>query len=86
MNDTTLVQDTGHRRVVMTCRMETCGDDGRLTRMSSGHPNAKLMAAAPELVDRISDLLAYLDGDISGPAQRDGIIAEAKALLAKVQP
>ena len=48
--------------------------------------NARLIAAAPDLHDSIRDLLAYLDGDISGPAQRDGIIAEARAALAKVQP
>ena len=48
--------------------------------------DARLIAAAPDLHDSIRDLLAYLDGDISGPAQRDGIIAEARAALAKVQP
>lgn len=86
MSDTALVQDSGHRRVVMSCRMETCGDDGRMTRMGKDHPNAVLIAAAPELVERITDLLSYLDGEISGPAQRDAIIAEAKATLGRVAP
>lgn len=54
-------------------------------KMDERAPNAKLIAAAPDMYEALKDLLAYVDGDISGPAQRDGIIAEARAALAKVQ-
>jgi hypothetical protein len=47
--------------------------------------NARLIAAAPDLLAALQDTVALIRGDISGPAQRDGILREAEAAIAKAE-
>ncbi len=42
---------------------------------------AALKASADEMAEALRDTLAYMRGDIAGPAQRDGILREARQAL-----
>jgi hypothetical protein len=56
MNFETLVGDHGRRPVVLTnspIGLATRDNDGRLCNLSPDHPNARLIAAAPDLLDAL---------------------------------
>lgn len=67
MNDDVLVADHGSRRVILTpeggrnAELATCGDDGLLRTFKCDEPNARLIAAAPKLLDALKDAILTLE-------------------------
>ena len=59
------------------------GRNGDYPAGDEARANARLIASAPDLLAATEDLLGLALGDIGGAAQRDGIIAEARAAIAK---
>jgi hypothetical protein len=63
LDEATLVGDHGYRPVVLTPvrrslpAMGTRGESGLIEPMSLDHPNARLIAAAPELLKALRDML-----------------------------
>lgn len=90
MTAETLVGDHGRRPVVLTTTplggLATGGNDGLLGRLSAEHPNARLIAAAPDLLKTtraawhtLQSILAVRDG-----IPDDSLRATADALLAAI--
>jgi hypothetical protein len=90
MNDDTLVADYGHRNVVLTSglgsTLQTRGKNGRLRQLKLNDPDARLMAAAPDLLQLVREAIAIIDeaggADVEPLDQRDWL-KTARAALAK---
>jgi hypothetical protein len=65
MNDDTLVADYSRRNVVMTGgrngTLQTCAANGRLRQLRADEPNACLIAAAPDLLAALRELVAEVE-------------------------
>lgn len=95
MNEEALVADYGRRRAILTSNwtafgLQTCGEDGLLRTLDIHEPNARLMAAAPDLLAVVKKLrhviyvqlqLDPVDADCRSICeQADLAIAKAEAL------
>ena len=80
MSETALVGDRGHRPVVLTSfrdkALMTRGETGRLEALNPEHPNARLIAAAPELLEALKAAEVWV---ILGRA-RDPVTTHPRAL------
>ena len=88
MNPEALVADYGPRRAILTAgslfaehTLLTCGDDGRLRPLDIDEPNARLIAAAPELLTALILCRSCLNEEIiaAGDLDHPTIRAHAKA-------
>jgi hypothetical protein len=83
----TLVGNHGHRPVILTAReLDERGKDGRLVEFDPKGPNARLIAAAPELLEALKALLPIFDLD--DPREIKDFMAEcgqAEAAIAKAE-
>jgi hypothetical protein len=102
MNDDTLVADHGRRRVIVTggnCgALQTCGSNGLLRHHSAEDENARLIAAAPDLlavVRALSEFQRTYETNTQSPGWMPGnefysnllmvIVRDARAALKKAE-
>jgi len=90
MNNEALVADHGRRRAILTADgFETCGDDGRLRPLDIDEPNARLIAAAPDLLTFVRAFANTGTSDeVPGywpPEEMDKVIRHARTLIAKAE-
>lgn len=73
--------------IVADCSAYSNGNRGRGYRRASTRgeveANARLIAAAPDLLEALQKVLAFAETPVSMSADHDGILAEVRAAIAK---
>lgn len=85
LNAITLISDKGRKHAVLTSDdvLQTTDEHGLLVKLTPSHPNARLMAAAPDLLEALKGLVAAVDAaDPAGEWDARGV---ALAAIAKAE-